>query len=233
MSRTTFRAALAAFTLFAGAAAAQDYPTRPITFIVPWAAGSGTDLVMRALSEAASKDLGQPIIVENKAGGGGTVGPATMAAMSKGDGYTIGQIPISVFRYQLVQGTPTTGQGFHLHRQSLGLCDHRAGRDAQRLQDLERRDRLRQSQSGQGHVCDVRRRHVRPYRHGTDGGEGRREILARAVQEQRRGQPCSRRRPHHAERQRPGIEADGRGRQARLPQHLDSQAQSGFRTCRR
>ena len=127
-----FRAALAsvALTLFASAAAAQDYPTRPITFIVPWAAGSGTDLVMRALSEAASRDLGQPIIVENKAGGGGTVGPATMAAMSKGDGYTIGQIPISVFRYQLVQGTAyNLGQGLHLHRQSLGLCDHRAGRN--------------------------------------------------------------------------------------------------------
>ena len=106
MSRKVFKAVLAfAVALFVSAAAAQDFPTRPITFIVPWAAGSGTDLVMRALSEAASKELGQPIIVENKAGGGGTVGPATMAAMARGDGYTIGQIPISVFRYQLVQGT--------------------------------------------------------------------------------------------------------------------------------
>ena len=61
--------------------------------------------MLRAMSEVASKQLGQPIIVENKAGGGGTVGPATMAAISKGDGYTIGQIPISVFRYQLMQGT--------------------------------------------------------------------------------------------------------------------------------
>lgn len=85
--------------------AAQDYPAKPITFIVPWSAGSGTDLVLRAMSEVASKELGQPIIVDNKAGGGGTVGPAIMAAMSKGDGYTIGQIPISVFRYQLTQGT--------------------------------------------------------------------------------------------------------------------------------
>lgn len=107
MSRAIFRAALAlaGLAFFAGAAAAQDYPTRPITFIVPWSAGSGTDLVMRALSDSASKELGQPIVVDNKAGGGGTVGPATMAAMGKGDGYTIGQIPISVFRYQLVQGT--------------------------------------------------------------------------------------------------------------------------------
>jgi tripartite-type tricarboxylate transporter receptor subunit TctC len=107
MSRAIFRAALAAagLALSAGAAAAQDFPTRPITFIVPWAAGSGSDLVLRAMSDAASKDLGQPIIIENKAGGGGTVGPATMAATSKADGYTIGQIPISVFRYQLMQGT--------------------------------------------------------------------------------------------------------------------------------
>ena len=107
MSRAIFRTALAAagLALFASAAAAQDFPTRPITFIVPWAAGSGSDLVLRAMSDAASKELGQPIIVDNKAGGGGTVGPATMAATSKGDGYTIGQIPISVFRYQLMQGT--------------------------------------------------------------------------------------------------------------------------------
>jgi tripartite-type tricarboxylate transporter receptor subunit TctC len=107
MGRGILRTGLAFvwLALLGGVAASQDYPTKPITFIVPWAAGSGTDLVMRALSDAASKDLGQPIIVENKAGGGGTVGPATMAAMGKGDGYTIGQIPISVFRYQLVQGT--------------------------------------------------------------------------------------------------------------------------------
>lgn len=86
-------------------AVAQDYPSRPITMIVPWPAGTGSDLVMRAIADVASKELGQPILIDNKAGGGGTVGPATMAAVSRNDGYTVSQIPISVFRYQMMQGT--------------------------------------------------------------------------------------------------------------------------------
>jgi tripartite-type tricarboxylate transporter receptor subunit TctC len=85
-------------------ALAQDFPSRPITMIVPWPAGTGSDLVMRAIADVASKELGQPILIDNKAGGGGTVGPATMAATARNDGYTIAQIPISVFRYQMMQG---------------------------------------------------------------------------------------------------------------------------------
>jgi tripartite-type tricarboxylate transporter receptor subunit TctC len=82
---------------------AQEFPSRPITFIVPWSAGGATDIVCRALAAAASKHLGQPIIVDNKTGGGGTVGPATMAATAKPDGYTIAQIAVSVFRYPIMQ----------------------------------------------------------------------------------------------------------------------------------
>src|SRR5205085_12495245 len=58
---------------------------------------------MRAIADSASKHLGQPIAVDNKAGGGGTVGPATMAAAAKPDGYTISQIPITAFRLPLMQ----------------------------------------------------------------------------------------------------------------------------------
>jgi tripartite-type tricarboxylate transporter receptor subunit TctC len=57
------------------------------------------------MAEVASKHLGQPIVIENRAGGGGTVGPATMAASAKPDGYTIAQIPITVFRMPLMQQT--------------------------------------------------------------------------------------------------------------------------------
>ncbi len=66
--------------LGAPAALAQDYPTRPIHLIIPWSAGGPTDVTLRAIAEGASRQLGQPIIIENKAGGAGTVGPATMAA---------------------------------------------------------------------------------------------------------------------------------------------------------
>lgn len=78
---------------------ASEYPTRPITFICPWPAGGGTDVSMRVLSDVVSKELQQPVVVENKPGGSGTVGIAAMAATAKPDGYTIGQISITVFRY--------------------------------------------------------------------------------------------------------------------------------------
>ncbi len=103
--------------LISAAAGAQEYPTKPITLIVPWPAGGSTDISMRAIAESASKILGQPIAVDNKAGGGGTVGPATMAAAAKPDGYTIAQIPITVFRLPLMQEVVLgSGQGLHLHR---------------------------------------------------------------------------------------------------------------------
>jgi tripartite-type tricarboxylate transporter receptor subunit TctC len=89
--------------LIGASAGAQDYPTKPITLIVPWPAGGSTDLSMRAIADSASKVLGQPITIDNKAGGSGTVGPATMAAASRPDGYTIAQLPITVFRLPLMQ----------------------------------------------------------------------------------------------------------------------------------
>lgn len=107
MKRGLVKTTIASLSVLWGAAlaTAQDFPSRPITLIVPWAAGSGTDIVLRAMADVVSRELGQPVVVDNKAGGGGTVGPAMMAANAKGDGYTIAQIPVSVFRYQLMQGT--------------------------------------------------------------------------------------------------------------------------------
>jgi len=95
--------ATALLAALGGVANAQDYPTKPITLIVPWPAGGSTDIAMRSIAESASKTLGQPVVVDNKAGGSGTVGPATMAAAAKPDGYTVSQIPITVFRLPLMQ----------------------------------------------------------------------------------------------------------------------------------
>ncbi len=107
-------AALAAAValVVASPASAQDFPTKPITLIVPFPAGGPTDLALRALAENAGKHLGQPIIVENKAGGAGTVGPATMAATAKPDGYTISQMPITVYRLPLMQDTTWKADDF-------------------------------------------------------------------------------------------------------------------------
>lgn len=82
----------------AARALAAGYPERPITFICPWPAGGTADLSMRALCSAAAKQLGQTIVVENRAGASGMLGLKAMAS-AKPDGYTIGQIPISVTRF--------------------------------------------------------------------------------------------------------------------------------------
>ena len=84
--RATF-AALAALALTAGPAAAQ-YPNKPITAIVPFAAGGPTDVVTRLVTEHMSRTLGQQIVVENIGGAGGTIG-MKRAATAAPDGYTI------------------------------------------------------------------------------------------------------------------------------------------------
>jgi tripartite-type tricarboxylate transporter receptor subunit TctC len=78
----------AAMALTATSAAAQTYPSRPVTIIVPFAAGGPTDIIARIVGEYLSKTLGQQYIVENIAGAGGTTG-ITRAAQAKPDGYTI------------------------------------------------------------------------------------------------------------------------------------------------
>ena len=85
---------------------AKDFPTKPITLIMPWPAGSGVDLWHRAMADAAGKLLGQPVVVDNRVGGSGTSGPAGMAAAAKPDGYTIAQIPVTLFRLPHMQKAP-------------------------------------------------------------------------------------------------------------------------------
>jgi tripartite-type tricarboxylate transporter receptor subunit TctC len=74
--------------LAASGAQAQTYPTRPVTMIVPFAAGGPTDVIARIVSDHMSRTLGQQIVIENVAGAGGTTG-ITRAAQSQPDGYTI------------------------------------------------------------------------------------------------------------------------------------------------
>jgi tripartite-type tricarboxylate transporter receptor subunit TctC len=76
-----------------------------VTLIVPWPAGGTTDIGMRALATATEKHLGQPIVVENRPGGSGTLAPGQMAATAKPDGYTLAQIPITIFRFPFMTKT--------------------------------------------------------------------------------------------------------------------------------
>ena len=86
-----------------GAAQAQAYPSRPATLIVPWPAGGSTDRHLRALAAIAATHLGQPIVIENRPGAGGTLGPATMAQTAKPDGYTIAQFALGLLRVPHMQ----------------------------------------------------------------------------------------------------------------------------------
>ncbi|MFZ2296122.1 MAG: tripartite tricarboxylate transporter substrate binding protein [Polaromonas sp.] len=91
-------AALAAPALATlGLAHAQGFPARPIKLIVAFPAGGPTDITMRSLADNASKILGQPVIIENKPGAGGSL-PAQQLQTSAPDGYTLAQIPLGVFR---------------------------------------------------------------------------------------------------------------------------------------
>jgi len=78
----------AAALLLAGSVLAQGYPAKPIKFVVPFSAGSATDIVARTVGEAMGKSLGQTILVENKLGAGGTIATAQVAK-SEPDGYTV------------------------------------------------------------------------------------------------------------------------------------------------
>jgi tripartite-type tricarboxylate transporter receptor subunit TctC len=85
MRRRTLAAAL---LVAAGSAAAQDYPARPITIVVPAAAGGPTDTISRVTAQAMSKLLGQQILIENVGGAGGTIGTGRVVRAAP-DGYTL------------------------------------------------------------------------------------------------------------------------------------------------
>lgn len=84
----TLAGALTAGLVSTGAAIAQDYPTKPVTVVVPFSAGGPTDTVARLVADVMSRDLGQQVVVQNVGGAGGTLG-AGQVATAPNDGYTL------------------------------------------------------------------------------------------------------------------------------------------------
>jgi tripartite-type tricarboxylate transporter receptor subunit TctC len=89
-------------------AAAQDssgpsFPSRPITLICPWPAGGSTDTHLRRFAEISAKYLGQTVLIENKPGASGTIGPGYVAQNAKPDGYTLSQMHMGGFRVPHMQ----------------------------------------------------------------------------------------------------------------------------------
>mgnify|MGYP001168687668 CR=1 FL=1 len=86
------------------AVAQADYPNRAITIIVPYAPGGTTDVVGRALAESLSRQLGQPVVIENKPGAAGAMGVIDMMN-AKPDGYRLTMAPVGIFRQPYLQKT--------------------------------------------------------------------------------------------------------------------------------
>jgi tripartite-type tricarboxylate transporter receptor subunit TctC len=106
LSRRRFMStALGAAALRSDHGWAQTFPARPVTLIVPYPAGTATDITLRSLASATQKHLGRSIVIENRPGGGGITAPAQMAASAMSDGYTISQIPLPVFRVPFLTKT--------------------------------------------------------------------------------------------------------------------------------
>jgi tripartite-type tricarboxylate transporter receptor subunit TctC len=138
---TLLVAGVLAGSAFVPAASAQVFPAKPVTLICPWPPGGSTDIHLRKMAELASKHLGQQVVVENRPGGSGMNGPATMAKTAAGAGYigvagyTFGIVvksdsPLKSFQDlidyaranpgKLSYATPGTGTSLHLAMEEIG-----------------------------------------------------------------------------------------------------------------
>jgi tripartite-type tricarboxylate transporter receptor subunit TctC len=98
-------AAAAATMTFSIPSMAGEYPDHPLSLIVPWSPGGGTDTALRAFAKSANKWFPQPIVILNMPGAGGTTGPLHIAHSTKADGYAVGQISSGVFRQPAMRKT--------------------------------------------------------------------------------------------------------------------------------
>ena len=104
-------AALLAASLFAAAPARAAFPEQPITLVVPWAAGGGTDAIARMIGSMMEKEWKQPVNVVNRTGGSGVVGHQAIAT-ARPDGYTIGLITLEINMMHWVGLTDLTHEGY-------------------------------------------------------------------------------------------------------------------------
>jgi len=154
-----------AVLVFAGLfaiAGAADYPVRPITFIVPWGAGGGTDAVGRIMASLLERELGRPVNVVNRAGGNGVIGH-TAIATARPDGYTIGilTVEIAMMHHQkLTSLTPASFTPLGLINLDPAAIQVRADSPHRTLGDLlgairAQPGKLKASGTGQGGIWHV------------------------------------------------------------------------------
>ena len=102
LSRRTLLAAACAGVIPTFGYAQGNFPTKPLSLIVPWPAGGATDISLRLLAELAAKSLGQRVVIENRPGAGGTLA-MPMLQQASSDGYTLAQLPYPVLRAPYLQ----------------------------------------------------------------------------------------------------------------------------------
>jgi tripartite-type tricarboxylate transporter receptor subunit TctC len=98
--------ATGAALLAAPAIAQGRFPERPIRLIIPWPPGGSADSQLRSIAELCARALGQPVVVENRSGAGGTLHAAFLAREARADGYTLGQMHLSVLRRPFLVRSP-------------------------------------------------------------------------------------------------------------------------------
>lgn len=110
MTFARLRHLFGALLLSTASIASAAYPDKPITIIVPWAPGGSTDILARALAEQLTKSMGQPVIVENRAGASGNIG-SNMVAKARPDGYTllVGSMSTHAMNPALMENMPFKG----------------------------------------------------------------------------------------------------------------------------
>ena len=99
-------AALGGAALSTPAIAQGRFPSRAVRLIVPWPPGGASDAQLRSIAELSSRELGQPVVIENRAGAGGTLHAIHLAREARPDGYTVGQMHLSIIRRPFLVSQP-------------------------------------------------------------------------------------------------------------------------------
>ncbi len=159
--------AIAGLVLAATAAQAQTFPSKPVRIVVPYPAGGSVDNISRAVAPRLGAIWGQPIVIENKAGGATGIA-AELVAKSAPDGYTLFATGMETFAinpfmlaklsYNVSEFTPVSGYG--LSNQILVVPADFT------VQDIGGRDGPRQGQAGRTELRDHRARRLEPHQHG-------------------------------------------------------------------
>ena len=184
----------ASLALASGSLLAQAYPNRPVTLVVPFAAGGPTDVVARSLGQAMTRTLGQSVVIENKLGAGGTLA-ANSVAKAAPDGYTVlihhNGMATAPALYRKLPFNPLTD--FEYVSQVVDVPMTLLGRKDLPPNNLRRADHLRQGERRQAQPGARRPgRGVAPLRHGVPpGGRRRAADRARTRARRRRSTRCS------------------------------------------